>query len=98
MVIGVAASVAYLAVFLLVLALLGRMVIEWIRSYAPAFRPHGATLLAVEGIMTVTDPPVRGLRRLIPPMRLGAVALDLSVMLLLVIGWLLLRVLAPYVL
>ena len=47
-----------------------------------------------EVVYTLTDPPVLALRRLIPPLRIGAVALDLSLMVLLVLGWILLRVLA----
>jgi YggT family protein len=45
-------------------------------------------------VFTLTDPPVKLLRRLIPPLRLGAVSLDLSLMILLIVGWILLRVLA----
>ena len=47
-----------------------------------------------EVVFTLTDPPVKLLRRLIPPVRLGAVSLDLSLMILLIVGWILLRVLA----
>ena len=74
--------------------LITRLVLEWIRAYAREYRPSGLVLVLFEVVYTLTDPPVLALRRLIPPLRVGAVALDLSLMLLLVLGWILLRVLA----
>ena len=87
------AGVLYLAVLIGLLVLLARLVLEWIQSYAREYRPSGLVLVLFEVVYTLTDPPVKGLRRLIPPLRIGAVSLDLSVMLLLVLGWILLRVL-----
>ena len=87
------AGVLYLAVLVYLLLLLARLVLEWIQSYAREYRPSGLVLVLFEVVYTLTDPPVKGLRRLIPPLRIGAVSLDLSVMLLLVLGWILLRVL-----
>ena len=88
------AGVLYLAVLVYLLLLLARLVLEWIQSYAREYRPSGLVLVLFEVVYTLTDPPVLALRRLIPPLRVGAVALDLSLMLLLVLGWILLRVLA----
>ncbi|HJG91518.1 MAG TPA: YggT family protein [Brachybacterium massiliense] len=88
------AGVLYLAVLVYLLLLLARLVLEWIQSYAREYRPSGLVLVLFEVVYTLTDPPVLALRRLIPPLRIGAVALDLSLMVLLVLGWILLRVLA----
>ena len=88
------AGVLYLAVLVYLLLLLARLVLEWIQSYAREYRPSGLVLVLFEVVYTLTDPPVLALRRLIPPLRIGAIALDLSLMLLLVLGWILLRVLA----
>nr|WP_228019551.1 YggT family protein [Brachybacterium epidermidis] len=88
------AGALYLAVLLYMLLLIARLVMEWIRAYSRDFRPSGLVLVLFEVVYTLTDPPVKALRRLIPPLRIGAVALDLSMMLLLVVGWILLRVLA----
>ncbi|WP_114855851.1 YggT family protein [Brachybacterium sp. YJGR34] len=87
------AGVLYLAVLLYLLVLVARLVLEWIQSYAREYRPSGLVLVLFEVVYTLTDPPVKGLRRLIPPVRLGAVSLDLSLMILLVLGWMLLRIL-----
>jgi hypothetical protein len=60
------------------------------RAHLPA--DHGVMLVAVESAYTVTDPPLKFLRRHIPPLRLGGIALDLAFMLLLLIMWLLIGV------
>ena len=88
------AGVLYLAVLVYLLLLITRLVLEWIQSYAREYRPSGLVLVLFELVYTLTDPPVLGLRRLIPPLRIGAVSLDLSLMILLLLGWILLRVLA----
>ncbi|MDN5901191.1 MAG: YggT family protein [Brachybacterium sp.] len=87
------AGMLYLAVLIYLIVLIARLVLEWIQSYAREYRPTGLVLVLFEVVYTLTDPPVKGLRRLIPPLRIGAVSLDLSLMLLLVVGWILLRVL-----
>ncbi|SDL56195.1 YggT family protein [Tessaracoccus oleiagri] len=63
--------------------LLARVVLSFVPLLVPGWTPRGLALLVVEGVYTVTDPPINGLRRIIPPMRLGNVALDLSVLVLL---------------
>ena len=50
--------------------------------FARDYRPGGFTLILFEFIYTVTDPPIRGLRRIIPPLQLGGVRLDLAVLVL----------------
>ena len=90
------AGILYIAVLLYLLVLLARLVLEWIQSYAREFRPSGLSLVLFEVVYTLTDPPVNGLRRLIPPVRLGRVSLDLSLMILLIVGWILLGVLARF--
>lgn len=87
------AGVLYLAVLIYLILLISRLVLEWIQSYAREYRPSGIVLVLFEVVYTLTDPPVNGLRRLIPPLRLGGVSLDLSLMILLIVGWTLLGVL-----
>jgi YggT family protein len=67
-----------LIVFLFLIALIGRMVLDWVQVFARDWRPRGPLLVAAEGVYTVTDPPLRALRRVIPPLRLGQVQLDLA--------------------
>lgn len=65
--------------------LIVRIVIEFIRSFSRDWRPTGITVVILELIMTVTDPPVKLLRRLIPQLTVGAVRFDLSIMVLLLV-------------
>ncbi|MDR1294761.1 MAG: YggT family protein [Bifidobacteriaceae bacterium] len=55
-----------------------RLVLELVVAFARAWRPRGALAVAVELVYTITDPPLRLARRYIPPVRMGAVSLDLA--------------------
>ena len=54
------------ALFVFWLLLIARVVVEFIRSFSRDWQPKGLTVVVLEVIMTVTDPPVKLLRRLIP--------------------------------
>ena len=69
--------------FVFWLLLIARVVIEFIRSFSRDWQPRGATVLILEVMLTLTDPPVKLLRRIIPPLTIGAVRFDLSIMVLL---------------
>jgi YggT family protein len=79
-------SFAIVALVLLVLYLLvlARIVLDMTRSFARTWRPGGAAAVGIELVYLSTDPPVKALRRLIPPLRIGPISLDLSVWLLLI--------------
>ena len=62
--------------------LLGRLILSWIQAFSRSWTPRGVVLVIAEIIFTATDPPLRLLRRYIPTLRLGTVALDLSFMVL----------------
>jgi YggT family protein len=62
--------------------LLGRLILSWIQAFSRSWSPRGFVLVIAEIIFTATDPPLRLLRRYIPTLRLGSVALDLSFMVL----------------
>lgn len=75
-----------LAVLLLIfwLLLLARLVFDLVQAFARDWRPRGPLLILLEAIYTVTDPPLRALRRVIPPLRLGQIQLDLAFLILLI--------------
>jgi len=75
--------------------LIGRMIFSWVQAFARDWHPHGILLVLAEGIFTVTDPPLKFLRRFIPTVRLGMVALDLSFMVLFIVVLILLEVVVP---
>jgi YggT family protein len=76
-----------LSVYLVLL--IARMIFSWIQVYARSWSPSGILLVVAEGVYSATDPPLRFLRRYIPTVRLGSVALDLSFMLLFLVVYVL---------
>ena len=66
----------YFLFFMYFLVLWGRFIIDLIRGVNRSWRPQGFLLVLVELVYTLTDPPVRFFRRLVPPLRLGPIALD----------------------
>ena len=80
----------YLLWFYLLLLII-RMIISWIQAFSRTWQPTGPVLVVAEGVFTATDPPLRLLRRYIPSLRLGTVALDLSFMVLFLVLILLLQ-------
>lgn len=65
------------------LVLLTRMVLDWVRFFSPQWRPSGVILALANLMYALTDPPLRFLRRYIPPLRLGqGFALDVGFMVL----------------
>ncbi|MFC4556380.1 YggT family protein [Georgenia faecalis] len=81
---GTLFSIIYLLLLLYMLALVGRLILSWVQVFARDWRPRGLVLVLAEAVYTLTDPPLRFLRRLIPPLRLGGIALDLGFLLLFV--------------
>ena len=59
-------------------ALLGRLIFDYIQMFSRTWRPRGILVYFVEAIYTVTDKPMRFVGRFVPPLRLGAVSLDMS--------------------
>jgi len=72
-------------IWLFLLLLIARMIIGLIMVFARDFQPTGALVVIFEFVMSITDPPLKALRRVIPPLRLGSVTLDLSFLVLLVL-------------
>ena len=85
----------YLLTIYLVI-LIGRMIFGWVQVFAREWRPTGFVLVLAEVIYTLTDPPLKFLRRFIPPLRLGMVAMDLSYMVLFIVVLILLEVAVPH--
>ncbi len=72
--------------------LIARFVLDYVQMFARSWRPSGLVLVLAEVVYTITDPPLRALRRVIPPLRLGRVSLDLSFLVLIIVVQILLRV------
>ena len=87
--------VLYWILFVFWLFLTARVVVELVRAFSREWRPAGGVAVTLETIYTVTDPPVRLVRRLIPMVRIGGVGLDLSIMVLLLVVFILMRLAYP---
>lgn len=68
---------------LYVLVLIARLVLEYVSVFARDWRPKGPVLLLSEALFTLTDPPLKAIRKVVPSLRIGSVALDLSFIILL---------------
>ncbi len=75
---GALFSIIYLLLLLYLFVLIGRLIFDWIQVFSRDWRPSGVVLVVAELVYTLTDPPLNWLRRYIPPLRLGAIALDLG--------------------
>jgi YggT family protein len=69
-----------------------RFIVDWVQVFARSWTPGGPLLVVLEIVYSVTDPPIKALRRVIPPLRLGSIVLDLSFLIVLVGAYVLLRV------
>jgi len=78
-------SAIYLVIRIFILVLIARIVIEMIQSFSRNFQPPRWFIYIAEPLFVITDPPVKALRRVIPPLRLGNVSLDMSVIVLFII-------------
>jgi len=65
--------------------LIARLVLDYVQMFARSWRPTGPVLVLAEVIYTITDPPLKALRRVIPPLRIGGIALDLSFLVLIIV-------------
>jgi YggT family protein len=86
---GVVKLVLGLVLQLFFYVLICRLILDWIRAFAREWRPRGVVLVFAEVIYTVTDPPLKFLRRLIPPLSLGSVRLDMAFLVLIMVVYLL---------
>ena len=88
----VAGEIIAFVLWICLILLIARIVLDWVQMLARSWQPRGVLLVLCEIIYTVTDPPLRAIRRVLPPLRLGMVALDLSPIVLFVLIFILQRV------
>ena len=75
---------------LFLLLLFARFVVDWVQVFARSWRPKGFVLVLLEIIYSITDPPIVFIRRFVPPLRIGSIALDTSFIIVLISCYLLL--------
>ncbi|MCW2609227.1 MAG: YggT family protein [Actinomycetota bacterium] len=85
-------QVIFLLLYVFLILLLARLVVDWVRMFARRWQPGRGAAVALELVYSATDPPLNALRRVIPPLRIGGMSLDLGFILLLVIVYVLMSV------
>ncbi|MDN4173042.1 YggT family protein [Nocardioides sp. SOB77] len=88
----VVGSIIEIVLWVFIALLWVRFVVDWVQVFARSWSPTGVLLVALEVVYSVTDPPIKALRRVVPPLRLGSVALDLSFILVMITAYVLLQV------
>jgi len=82
-------SIIDTVLFVFLALMLIRLVVDWVQIFARSWTPKGPVLFVLEIVYSITDPPIMFVRRFVPPLRLGAVALDTSFIIVLIVVYLL---------
>lgn len=88
---AVVLGVAYFALLVFFILLIARLVFDYVMMFARSWRPSGVAAVGLEVVYSVTDPPLKALRRVIPPLRLGNFSIDLGFMILLFVVYVLMN-------
>lgn len=88
------ATAAYYLLLIFLLAMWARFIFDWVRVLSRNWRPKGFVLLLAEASYTVTDPPIRVVRKVVPPLRIGAAAIDFGWTIVLIVCIVLMQVAA----
>jgi YggT family protein len=78
------AQLLFYVVLVFFLLLLVRLVLDWVQFFAREWRPSGIALVIAEVTYSTTDPPLKALRRILPPITLGSIRLDLAFLVLII--------------
>ena len=90
-----AREILYYGLFVFLLLLIFRLVMDYVFMFARGFRPQGLLAMALELAYSATDPPLKAVRRVLPPLRLGTVSIDLGFFVVFVVTSILMSVVAP---
>jgi YggT family protein len=82
-------SIIDTVLFVFLALMLVRLVVDWVQIFARSWTPKGPVLFVLEIVYSITDPPIKFVRRFVPPLRIGSVALDTSFLIVLVVVYLL---------
>jgi len=85
-------SLIHIALWIFIALMWIRFVVDWVQIFARSWTPRGVLLVALEGVYSITDPPIKALRRVIPPLRIGSISLDLSFLIVMIGAYVLLQV------
>ena len=85
-------SLIHIALWVFIALMWIRFVVDWVQVFARNWTPTGFLLVVLEAVYSVTDPPIKALRRVVPPLRIGTIAIDLSFIIVMLTAYVLLYV------
>ena len=85
-------SLIHIALWIFIALMWIRFVVDWVQVFARSWSPRGVLLIALEVVYSITDPPIKALRRVIPPLRIGSISLDLSFLIVMIGAYVLLQI------
>jgi len=90
--VSVVGQVLYFALLVFLLLLIFRLVMDYVFVFARSYRPSGIVAMALELAYTATDPPIKAVGRVLPPLRIGSISLDLAFMVVFFVTYVLMQV------
>jgi YggT family protein len=95
-IVSVLAWILYTAANLVLYVLWARIILDLVRQLRRDWKPSGFWLLLSVWLLRVTDPPLRLVRRVVKPLRVGGVMLDLAMLVLMLALILLIAIISPF--
>ncbi len=94
-IVSILAWVVFAALGIFILFMWVRLILDWVRALQPRWRPKGPLLVVAELCFAVTDPPLRVVRRVVKPIKVGGAQLDFAWSIVLILALVLLYVVGP---
>ena len=93
---AIVAAIALYVLYAFLALLFVRLIVSWVMAFARDWRPTGLVAAVLEIAFSATDPPLRALRRVLPPLRLGSISVDLAFIVVFIVTYALIAVVSPY--
>jgi YggT family protein len=94
----IAAQILYGLILVFIGCMWVRFIVDWVQVFARSWSPRGPLLVVLEAVYSVTDPPIKALRKVIPPLRIGNFAIDLSFLIVFVSAYIALQLVRSFLL
>jgi len=94
--VAILAAIALYVLYAFLALLFLRLIVSWVMVFARDWRPAGLVAAVLEIAFSATDPPLRALRRVLPPLRLGSISVDLAFIVVFIVTYALIAVVSPY--
>ncbi|HNP16721.1 MAG: YggT family protein [Cryobacterium sp.] len=78
LIVSAIAGVLYFLLLAYFFVMWARFIVDLAQNFSRTWRPRGFGLVLAEIVYTLTDPPIRAVRKVVPPFRVGPAALDFS--------------------